>query len=81
MAMPAFGPKQTSQVAPHMSAFGGNADMDGRATSAGQGAYDPYVTCMSDKISQGCLIGISEISVMAGNRNVMSCAGLSRRVR
>jgi hypothetical protein len=25
--MSAFGPKQTSQVAPHMSAFGGKADM------------------------------------------------------
>src|SRR5262249_28702743 len=26
-AMPAIGPKRTSQIAPHMSAFGGKADM------------------------------------------------------
>jgi hypothetical protein len=27
LAMSAFGPKQTSLAAPHMSAFGGKADM------------------------------------------------------
>jgi hypothetical protein len=33
--MSAFGPKRTSLVAPHMSAFGGKADMDqpGRLTN------------------------------------------------
>src|SRR5262249_935508 len=60
--MSAFGPKRTSVVAPHMSAFGGKADMTGcgcllsrsllgvKGTwliAAHMSAYDPKRTCAS----------------------------------
>jgi hypothetical protein len=43
--MSAFGPKRTSLVAPHMSAFGGKADM---TFCGAMSAFDPKRTLMVD---------------------------------